>query len=375
MYSIQKLITVFILIFIGVSASGQDLKNDHVNETALKIKIIKMPKYPIADFPKKSIAVSDIQVLQFVRDSVKLGYVLKGIANQVAQIQTEKPLTIFLQHHIEKMYKNDFKSEGSKILWVIKELRISERINFTEYSYLKFKADSYISSDNKTYSLVCKLDTVFVTESVGDVIAWHGQELEDAMKLLLKESLKKAKDLIKRSDGFTLEEISKMSKPQINYPILVDSVYLEGAYKNFEEFIKNKPSINNYKAQTFYDGKSKFIIGFIDDKEKNINIWGVSKNGEIYKFIEKQLVPIEKSTNGFIVSHYILNANKRNRSLLLGGLLGGVAGGLIGGIAGSLISLSTSVKMLSVKSIPYITKPNKQPNASLIDMETGELSF
>ena len=60
MYSIQKPIAILILIFIGVSVTGQDSKNDNMNETAFKTKIIKMPKYPIADFPKKSIDVCGI---------------------------------------------------------------------------------------------------------------------------------------------------------------------------------------------------------------------------------------------------------------------------------------------------------------------------
>lgn len=363
---IKKVITVFILITTCVLAKGQSSENNVTNED-IKTKIIKMPKYTIADFPKKSLPISDIQVIQFIRDSVRLGYALKGVASQVAQIQPEKPLTSFLQQHVLKMYKNDFKKGGMKMLWVLKELRIGERINFGQYSYLKFKADSYISSTDHRYNLVYNIDTIFVTPSGGDVTAWHGQEIEDALKIILKESLKKAQDLNNGSADFDLEEITRLSKPELNYPILIDTVYTEGAYKNFEEFTQNKPSIYIYKAETFYDGKTKFITGFTDEKEKRINIWGVCKKGEIYKFAEKQLVPIEKEGNNFIVSHYIEKSNKRNRGLFLGGLLGGVTG--------TLISLSLSEKIISVQSIPYIKKSNQQPNASLINMETGDFSF
>ena len=367
MNSIKNVITIFILIIICVSVKGQSPENNNADETNIKTKTIKMPKYPIADFPKKSLPISNIQVMQFIRDSVRLGYALKGIANQVAQIQPAKPLTSFLQQHVLKMYNNDFKKGGITMIWVVKELRIGERINFGQYSYLKFKADSYVSTNGDRYNLVYKIDTIFVTESGGDVTAWHGQEIEDALKIILKESIKKTEDLNNGSADYPLEEIIRLAKPELNYPILKDTVYVEGAYKNFEEFIKNKPSISNYKPQTFYDGKTKFIIGFTDEKEKSINIWGVCKKGEIYKFAEKQLVPIEKKGNNFIVSHFIEKSNKRNRGLFLGSLLGGVTG--------SLISLSLSEKIMSVKSIPYIKKSSKQPYASLIDMETGEFSF
>lgn len=367
MNQFKKVLTLFILIITCISAKAQPPENNIADEDNINTKFIKMPKYPIADFPKKSLPISHIEVLQFIRDSVRLGYALKGVANQVAQIQPEKPLTSFLQQHVLKMYKDDFKKGGIKMLWVIKELRIGERINFGQYSYLKLKADSYISSNDDRYNLVYKIDTVFVTKSGGDVTAWHGQEIEDALKIILKESLKKAEDLKNGSADSPLDEITRLAKPEINYPILKDTQYVEGAYKNFEEFIQNKPSIYNYKPQTFYDGKTKFIIGFTDEKEKSITIWGICKKGEIYKFAEKQLVPIEKRGNNFIVSHYIEKSNKRNRGLFLGGLLGGVTG--------SLISLSLSEKIMSVKSIPYIKKSNQQPNASLIDMETGEFSF
>lgn len=367
MYPIQKIFIILVLVFASIIVNGQASKNDEAKETVLKTKIIKMPKYPIADFPKKSIPISDIQVIQLLRDSVGLGYVLKGLANQVAQIQPEKALTTLLQEHVEKMYKSDFKKEGKKMLWVIKELRIGERTGFTEYSYLKLKANSYILSDNQNYHLVYKLDSVFVTESGGDVTAWHGQELEDAMKLLLKETLKKAKDVSNENIAYNLEEIKKMSTPPYNYPILNDLNYTEGAYKNYEEFLQNKPSILSYEPVVLQKGKTKYITGFINSSGDTINIWGISKNGELYKYVEKQLVPIEKSGNGFIVSYYVVKANMRNNGVFMSSLIGGLAGGLI--------SLALAEKMPQVKSIPNLTKSKKQPDATIIDMETGELAF
>ena len=367
MYPNQKIFIILVLVFASIIVNGQASKNDDAKETVLKTKVIKMPKYPIADFPKKSAPVADIQVIQFVRDSVRLGYVLKGIANQVAYIQPEKPLTILLQDHIEKMYKSDYKKEGSKMLWVIKELRIGERTGFTEFSYLKLKADSYISMANNKYALFYTLDTVLATESGGDVTEWHGQELEDGLKLLLKETLKKTRNLNSDSVGFSMEEIIKMSMPEINYPILNNTVYAEGAYKNFEEFLQNKPSITDYSPVTVKKKKNISITGFKSNNGDSIKIWGLCKNGEIYKFVEDQLVPIEKNGDGFIVSYYVAKANLRNNGIFIGSLLGGLAGGLI--------SMWIADKAPQVKSIPHLTKSKKQPDATIIDMETGELSF
>ena len=76
---------------------------------------IKLAKFPIADFPKKSIVVSDIRIIQMVRDSVRMGYALKGMDNYVVTLKITKPLTSFLQEHIYRMYKHEFKKQEEKI--------------------------------------------------------------------------------------------------------------------------------------------------------------------------------------------------------------------------------------------------------------------
>ena len=67
MYSINKIFTTCILVLASITGNGQFSKSDDAQDTALKTKVIKMPKYPIADFPKKSAPIADIQVIQFVK--------------------------------------------------------------------------------------------------------------------------------------------------------------------------------------------------------------------------------------------------------------------------------------------------------------------
>ena len=365
--SILKIIIALIFVFINVSVNAQPSKNKDAQEPALNPKIIKMPKYPIADFPKKSAPVADIRIMQFVKDTVRLGYVLRGPGNQVAYIQPEKPLTTMLQNHIEKMYGNDYKKEGIKMLWVIKELRIGERTGFTEYSYLKLNADAYMLGSNNQYTTLYRLDTIFATESGGDVTAWHGQELENALKLILRESLKEAKVINTTGTAFTLEDISKTAAPYFNHPILTDTTYSEGAYKTFDEFLQNKPSIQDYIPVSVKKKKTISITGFKSRNGDSINIWGICKNGEIYKYAENQLVPIERNGNGFIVSYYVAKSNIRNNGIFIGSLLGGLAGGLV--------SMALYDKVPQVKTISFLKKSKQQPDASIVDMETGDFGF
>lgn len=368
----MKIVFSGIIIFSTFFACAQ--KDEKSAKAPGESVIIKMSKFPIADFPKKSIHVSDIQVIQVVRDSVKLGYAMKGMDGYIVNLNPAKPLTEFLQEHIIKMYKDEYRKDGVKILWVIKELRLGEKSGFMEYAYTRFNADTYISKEGNLFKKICSIDTVFVKESGVDVTKWHGDDIEYAFKLLLKRTLLIEKDMTQQSAGdMTIAQIIDISKPQLNLPILSDLSYSEGAYANYDEFLQNKPSIINYEAVVVDKQKVRFINN--GENKDTLEIWGLCKSGEIYKYYEETLIPIERQGTRFIISNYIEKANRHNRNLLFFGFVGGVAGGIVGGTAASLIANAAKNKLLLVKSIPYITSPGKQPLASGIDMRTGEFTF
>lgn len=370
----MKTIFLNILMLCTFFANAQKEKKAVVEPE--EFIIIKMSKFPIADFPKKSIPVSDIRVIQVVRDSIRMGYALKGMDGYVVTLKVAKPLTEVLQEQIKRMYKHGYKKEGAKIFWVVKDLRFGEKTAFMEYAYTRFNADAYISKDGNLFKKVCTIDTVFVTESGGDVTKWHGEDIENAFRVLLKRTLLIGNDMPEQNTAeMTIEQITRQAKQQIEIPILTDFKYREGAYANFEEFLQNKPSITDYEPVVIAKKKIKFIKTGQNDQKDTLGIWGLCKDGEIYKYYEESLIPIEKQGTGFIISNYVKNTNRHNRNLFFFAFAGGIAGGLVGGAAVSLIANAAKNKLLLVKSIPYITKPNKQPVASCIDIKTGELSF
>lgn len=337
---------------------------------------IKLARFPIADFPKKSIIVSDIRIIQMVRDSVKMGYALKGMDNYVVVLKITKPLTAFLQDHIYRMYKHEFKKEGLKILLVLKDIRMGEKTGFMEYSYGGFNMDAYISGNGELYKKACNLDTVFVTESGGDVSKWHGEDIENAIRILVKRTLVVAKNTTGLvAEEMTINQIMAQPYHDLNLPILNETLYNEGAYANFDEFLQNKPSIVNYEPVLVNKKRIKFISRHQDKNTDTINIWGICKDGEIYKYHEEYLVPIEKQGTGFIISDFIKNSNRRNRNIVFLSMMGGIVGGVAGGVTVGLVANASKNKLLLVKSIPYITNPNKQPVASCIDMKTGQIGF
>ncbi len=369
----MKIFTLnFILLLFSFLLQAQTESDK--NGDAEEVKLIKMPKFPIADFPKKSVAISGIQILQLVPDSVRLGYVKKGIDNHVVQIIPAKPLGAMLNEQIERMYKNDYSHDGVALLFILKELRVGERSSFMEMAYTKFNAIAYVATGNKQFRQVTIIDTVFVRESGGDVTAWHGEDIQDAFKLLLKQTLinlKDAKAIIATPQS--QEEIVAQHTQQPAMPILDAAFYNEGAYANFQEFLQNKPSITMYTPVKV--DKRKVILVQVKDNNQpdTLKVWGVCKNGELYKYEEGFLIPLEKQGAGFIISNYVKLSSRRNNNSL------GMMFGLLGVVADELIKSSNekkqTEKLMFVKSIPYIKNVNKQPEASCIDMKTGELSF
>ena len=158
----MKTTFLFILVFFALSVNAQKEKKETLKEKFVKID---MPELPIAEFPENSIHVSGIQVIQSVSDSVRMGYAHKGMDFSIATLIFKKPLTEILQKQVSRMYKHEFKKDGSTIFWVIKDLRFGAKLGASDYtavrimpdvattdcSYTRFNADAYISSDGNLF--------------------------------------------------------------------------------------------------------------------------------------------------------------------------------------------------------------------------------
>lgn len=388
----MKTILLGMLVFSGLSGSAQKEKK----ETPLKEKFVKidMSKLPIADFPENSIPVSGIRVIQNLTDSIRMGYAHKGLDYSIATLIFKKPLTDILQEQVKKMYKHEYKKDGAVIFWVIKDLRFGAKLGATDYtairispaigaidcSYTRFSADAYISSDGNLFKKVCSIDTVFL---VLNMASGHGPDLENALRVLLKRTLLTGKDVLEQPvKGLTVEQITVKEAQKITVPILIDSNYREGAYASYEEFLANNPSIKNYETVVGKKKKVKLVNTAENGEKDTLNVWGICKDGEIYKYHQESLIPIEKRGAGFVVSGYVENTTRRNSNNFNTGLavgLTGLATGLAAGVfmnSGIFITIVfISGKPLLVDTIPYIDDPKMQPLATCIDMKTGEFSF
>lgn len=369
---------LFLLFLCSASlAAAQKKPKEPVKETPpppLEFITVKLSTMPNTEFPKKSIHVSGIDVIQLVRDSFRLGYALKGIDAYVAVLKPAKNLTSFLQDHLVKMYKYDFKEDGARMLWVIRDLRLGEKTGMMEYTYTRFAADGYISKDGNAYKLIGSMDTVFVGETSGDATNWHGDDIEFALKTFLRKVLPLAGPVLNNNEaGISVEEIKKRSARNTDYPIMKDTSYREGAYAGYAEFLQNNPSIKDYEA-VVTDKKTISLLRKTTTKD-TLAVWGLCSKGELYRYYNGMLIPIEVQGNGILISDFVENSNKHNRNVAFFAMLGGAAGGLVGGaLAGGAASIGKR-KLMLVDAIPYIRNPRKQPVASCINIDTGELDF
>ncbi|MEO6406701.1 MAG: hypothetical protein ABIY51_03755 [Ferruginibacter sp.] len=308
-------------------------------------------------------------------DSLRLGYVQKGLGGQVATVKPSKHITAFLEDHFNKLYKKDFEKDGASLLWVVKDLRIAERTFFTkEYAYTRFDVDAYISGVDNTFYKIAAIDTIFVLGGAADATAWHGENIESFFYQLLLKGFDFTKKGIVGVKPKTLSEIVSGYKKNDQLPILTEHIYTEGVYTDFEEFLQNKPSIISFETELTKEKQLKLWAVNGEQKTEITGAWGFSKFGEIYKLHELQPIAIQKLGNGFIISDYVEKASMRNSKLFFASFGGALTGGIVGGVlAGAAVSGNKKNRLLLVSQYPYLKK--RQPEATRIDMNTGEFTF
>lgn len=321
--------------------------------------------------PENLPKISDIIVVPILWDSTKLGYSESTISGNKLAVIPDKNMTAFLQEHVNNQYKKIFDPNGVQLLWIVQELRVNERSStFWHKGYCRLKANVYTATNNKDFVLLFNFDTVLVRSAKSDPYIRHDKSIAQAMHLILQklEGYDIATTIVNKQTA-DIQTILKKEQLRFNLPILKDTLLKDGVYMSFNEFKNNNPSFTNYEIA---NEKNKAIVQvFSIDSAKNssiiTNAWGFCKNGEIYKLQEQELIAIEKFSNCYLLSNYIESIRRKNNGIFMSALMGGI----VGVVANS--AFSKNDKIYTVTTIPYISE--KQPEASAIDMETGELTF
>lgn len=359
----KTVLAILLAAILLQTAAAQDPVYDKNADTSSPRKTVSLKKYGYSDPRLEKVAV--IEVLPVQWDTTRLGFVQVGLANKKIEARPATSHRHFLQDYINSQYGAQLKPEGAHLLWAVKDLRINEKsFAMNERGYARLKADAYISADGQQYTLIAAFDTIVMRNGM-DVTSRHDENIARVIHLLLQTSL---------NEGLPLLETTTASLPKatvinsqlsaLRMPILDDQFYKEGVYMSYEEFKANKPSITAFHAEKV---KKKFSLYSLDAQNNKVpinNAWGFCTKAELYKIDDNNIVPLEKSGNGFIISKYLEDAQRRNKAIFLSTVFGGATG--------AAIALGATQTYL-VRSVPYITK--QQPEATALDMLTGELTL
>lgn len=337
-----------------------------------RTKKISLDESPVsAPLP---VPVSGIQILPVGSDTSHLGFVQVGMMNKMVYATPDKGWAVWLKDFVDGKYSAAFKDSGAHLLWVVKDLRITERtFAMAEKAYVRLHAVAYMKTGEDQYRYLTTFDTVLLRGGM-DVTGKHGNNIASTFRLLLDASM----NSISKPDTAapqTLNAIVASATRVFNEPVYHDNMYVPGVYLTYGEFLANHPSISHFEIN---EKRNKLLIYVLEKDSSRTELshpWGICENGELYKYDERGLVPIERHGNIFVVSTYFDAINRKNKSIFWGAMVGGVGGGLIGG---AIVGASTGYAngengIFVVKTIPYIKK--QQPEATAIDAETGELMF
>ncbi len=343
----KKYITIALFCFVTHKLSTQQNNTD--STVSLSSSTAAAPAIPIAS----------IQIATALPDTTTIGYIGQPTRNAAYRLIPEAAFTNWLQTFVNSKYKNVFDTTGRQLVWVIKNVSISKDSTGNTV-FVRLKADVASAAANKKYSLTGTVDTVITATGAK---AKYSLAVEEAIQALFTISGSSNTPL--STLQLTVNELISRAQQVYNIPAIKDSIYKRGVYSTFEEFKNNSPSIANTIIKVDNKGSAILYQQLADSTSKEItSAWGICMAGEQYAYAEGQLIPIEKSGKGIIISRFQKPEVRRNQAIYWRNIMGNTADA---NPFGRSQNKKAKYKALSGKK--------EQPVATSIDMETGELLF
>lgn len=321
-----------------------------------------------------------VEVIDARADTATIGMVYHAGNKQTESIKTTKPLAEVLVPYFDAC---GLKSD--------KQTKIVLKINYLEFGYRKIKEREYVWA-YCDYDVYTKKDNGIAlierqTAAVEGKASGYGLAMDIAKVnwLLWDDAFGQIKDVKLNNPQPELMPFAVLhqhiSSPEI---IFADTLYT-GIYANYEEFIQNKPSINNYKL-TKYNltpdskfGPKEWVFEIPDIEEtgkfkkiKTSKIWGYCKNSRIYRRIdEKQFIEIEPLGTSFevagmaIKSYQMVHKTPQGKATFYGGYA-------LGAYSRLYMSLPAQVAIVGATAvIAIIGKLASDPNQRAVITNKG----
>lgn len=320
--------------------------------------IITLGKEKLLTADKLPQKISGIEVVNATWDTAYLGFISLG--SRWMHASPDKEMTAYLSEFVENAFSHLYTAEGTKLLWIVDDLRIGEQPGSVgEKAFIRLKATAYGSTDGQTYKRLYAMDEAKLNRGIG-LTKKHHQFIASAFMELLQKAPEKSDVSLTKTD-IIQRHLHRRQMPALTAPQMKD-----GVYQNFEEFRKNAPGLTQFEIKKGeYEYEWVDIISTTADGRKGRvrSCWAIVKDGNVFRYLDGKLVQLERLNYGYVLSRYLKDSRDRSRSAVVGAVLGGVLGAMIA---------SGSGHMVSADAFPAL---KVSPDATAIDMETGAFIF
>jgi hypothetical protein len=257
--------------------------------------------------------------------------------------------------HIQKQNTSE-----NTLLIVIKKFWISPDATPVLFSYNKKgqPTDGFDAGVISKMEFYLKKDSIFFPLYRFDSVLAFTEKLPQYAGYLATETLKKSLEKLftlnldninRKKIKLNFEEITSNNGKNAGLPILKDTIFKKGVYKNFEEFKMNSPSLNDYELR----------------KGKLGDILYVKENGKEYP--ERKAWGFSDGTNIFINSaDKYSKLIKRENTFYFAGIKG------ITRTTKHDLTRATVFTLATNSGVKYISY-RKKTKYYTVDMETGEV--
>jgi|GEM_PF-5917479 len=307
------------------------------------VKKIQLPRSEVQARQNSPIDV----ILTGIRDTSGIGYSIKT-DDVVEKLVPDTSLEYWLPSYVHQKYKQQTANDP-RLLLEIDELRMQTAEN---RGYVKLKAKVFTSPAQKeSYRLIRIVDTVLQLN-----VSTPAEYITAAIDLLTDKKQQSNGDITEK------QAIKDDAESRKNLSILKNTQYKPGIYTSFSDFVNNKPSVSKFTI--FPDeatGKIKLYVSSADSLQTELKqLWGFSLDNELYYYNNGDIVPIERSGSGFVLSAYMNPEERSNQAMIRRNLMGKMS------------------KLNEKDKVVYrhdVKAPQSGIIATCIDLDNGELSL
>lgn len=241
-----------------------------------------------------SISFKISEIIDARKDTKVIGVVQRGIKNRKHLAAFEKP---GVQELEALLTRSNLISKEKGIALRITRLSISELTGvWRETSKAELSVDLFVQYKENYYYITSVYATV---EPRGiDVTRLHASNIAAVVQSALTQFSTRPNE-VNSVQPFSREDLmdpSESFRSVIDMPIVQAEKYKDGYYATFEEFVANQPSIS---AGCEVELDNSAIVR-CDGQEKEMNIYGLAKDNQLYVAFHQEFYPLKKVRDEFI---------------------------------------------------------------------------